>query len=397
MPITFQSAHGAHLVDVDGNQYVDFALGFGPMILGHSPASVVEAIQQQAQTGIGFGANHPGERDLAELICRLVPSADLCAFSSTGTESVQVAIRVARAATHRPRIVKCLGHYHGWSDSVYVGVSPLTDHSPATGGQDPRASELVTLCEWNDMTALEEALSDDVAAVIMEPAAINCGALAPKRGYLEAVRELTRKAGSLLIFDEVITGFRLALGGAQEVYGVTPDLTVLGKALGGGLPISAVCGRADVMEVLVDGTVGHVGTFNANAVCAAAAGASVREYERLSPYLYEQLARRADELSKAFVEAGREAGVPLTVNCIGGAAYGFVSDRAVTTYREALATDTASYRRFAKALLDEGVHVIPRGLLYVSAAHTDADMEFTAQAARRAAARVASGEVGQRA
>ena len=389
VPITFESGHGAHLTDVDGNEYVDYALGFGPLLLGHSPAPVLEAMRRQLDRGLGFGASHPLEKQLAEAVCRTVPSAELCIFSSTGTEAVQAAIRVARTATQRNRIVKFLGHYHGWADSVYVGVSPQTAHLPATGGEDPAASTAVTVCPWNDIEALASVLSDDVAGVIMEPAAINCGGLTPGAGYLEAVRDMTTRSGSILIFDEVITGYRLGLGGAQELYGVLPDLTVLGKALGSGLPISAVCGRADVMKVVADGRVGHVGTFNANPICASAALAAVEEFEKHASELYPKVSALGRQLAGLLMAAGRGAGIPITVNQIGAAAYAFASSEPVKTYLDTLNTDEALYRRFAQALLDEGVHVIPRGLLYVSAAHTEADLEFTYEAAKRAASRVA--------
>lgn len=389
VPICFQAGRDAHITDIDGNDYVDYALGYGPLLLGHSPISVLEAVHRQVDRGLGFGASHELEAQLAEAVCRTVPSAELCVFSNTGTEAVQAAIRIARAATGRNRIIKFLGHYHGWADSVYFGVSPQTAHLPATAGEDPAASQAVTLCAWNDIRALEQVLADDVAAVIMEPAAINCGGLAPAAGYLEAARDLTARAGTILIFDEVITGYRLSLGGAQDMYGVRPDLTVLGKALGAGLPISAVCGRADILSVVADGTVSHVGTFNANPVCASAALAAIQEYERQAGELYPRLTRLTQDLATLFVDAGQRVGLPMTVNPIGGSAYAFAAAGPISSYTDTLRADNAMYARFAKALLDEGVHVIPRGLLYVSAAHTDGDLEFTREAAARAAARVA--------
>jgi len=389
VPICFRSGHGARLWDVDGNEYVDYALGFGPMLLGHSPEPVIEAVRRQLERGIGFGASHELEAELAEAVCRTVPSAELCAFSNSGSEAVHAAIRIARAATGRNRVVKFLGHYDGWLDPIHVGVPGQAWKQPGTGGQDPAAAAAVTVCPWNDPDALAAAVGTDVAAVIMEPAAVNCGAFAPRPGYLQRARELATQAGAVLIFDEVITGYRLALGGAQQLYGVTPDLTVLGKALGGGFPISAVCGRADVMAVVADRRVSHVGTFNANPVSASAAIAAIKELERSAEIVYPRLESYGAQLAELFRGEAQAAGLPVVVNQIGSAAYGFISDKPVGTYADALDSDVAAYRRFAGALLAEGVHVIPRGLLYASTAHRDEDLELTRAAVRKAAMKTA--------
>jgi len=389
VPICFRSGHGARLWDVDDNEYVDYALGFGPMLLGHSPEPVLEAVRRQLERGIGFGASHELEAELAEAVCRTVPSAELCAFSSSGSEGVHAAIRIARAATGRNRVVKFLGHYDGWFDPIHVGVPGQACKQPGTGGQDPAAAAAVTVCPWNDPDALAAAVDTDVAAVIMEPAAVNCGAFAPRPGYLQQARQLASQAGAVLIFDEVITGYRLALGGAQQLYGVTPDLTVLGKALGGGFPISAVCGRADVMAVVADRRVSHVGTFNANPVCASAAIAAISELERSAEVVYPRLESYGAQLAELFRGEAQAAGLPVVVNQIGSAAYGFISDKPVSTYADALDSDAGAYRRFARALLAEGVHVIPRGLLYASTAHQDEDLELTRAAVRKAALKTA--------
>lgn len=389
VPVSFTSGHGSRLTDVDGNGYVDYALGFGPMLLGHSPEPVLAAVRRQLDRGLGYGASHELEAELAEAVCRTVPSAELCVFGSTGSEAVHAAIRIARAATGRNRVVKFLGHYHGWLDPIHVGVPGQTGKAPGTGGQDPQAAASVTVCRWNDEGALASVLSDDVAAVIMEPAAINGGGFPPAPGYLERAKELTARAGAVLIFDEVITGYRLALGGAQQRYGVRPDLTVLGKALGAGFPISAVCGRGDVMAVVADQRVSHVGTFNANPVCASAAVAAIEALERDAGRLYPLLDDLGARLAEDLRAGASAAGLPLVVNQIGAAAYGFVSDRPVRSHEDALATRPDGYRRLARALLEEGVHVIPRGLLYVSTAHTTADLDVTRDAITKAAARAA--------
>ncbi len=397
VPISFASGAGARITDVDGNEYVDFALGFGPLLLGHSPGPVMEAVRAQLELGLGYGASHPLEPALAEAVCRTVPSAELCVFSSTGSEAVHAALRIARAATGRSRVIKFRGHYDGWYDPLHIGLpgSPAPD-TPGTQGQDPAASAAVTVCAWNDLPALAGELGSDVAAVIMEPVAVNGGCLMPAPGYLQGVRTMTSAAGALLIFDEVVTGYRLALGGAQERLGVLPDLTVLGKALGAGFPISAVCGRADVLAEVASGRVAHVGTFNANPVCASAALAAVTELERRAGDLYPQLEDAAQRLAGALRAAAADAGIPLVVNQEGAAAHAFVCSGTVTTFEDTLRADQAAYRHLAALLLDEGVHVIPRGLLYVSAAHRDADMTAAERAITRAIARAGTEAAGLR-
>ena len=385
MPLTFDEAHGAYLRDVDGNDYVDYALAYGPMLHGHSPVPVLDAVNRQLSKGISYGASHRLESDLSEAVCRTVPCAELCVFSNSGSEAVHAAVRIARAATGRRRVLKFLGHFHGWLDPLAVGNPGSWDASPATAGQDPGASASVSVLPWNDIAALREALTDDVAAVIMEPVAVNGGCFTADPGYLEEVRAVTARLGVVLIFDEVITGFRLALGGAQERLGVTPDLAVLGKALGAGFPISAVCGRADVMDVVANGTVAHIGTSNAHPVSAAAAVASITELERGAAEIYPQLEDAGVELAELLRDGAKEGGFPLTVNQVGAAGYAFCAEQAITDYSETTHADPAGYHLFAEALLAEGILVIPRGLLYVSTEHGRAELERTRAAVVRAA------------
>ncbi len=387
VPISFKRGAGSRLWDVDGNEYIDYALAFGPMLLGHSPPAVVEAVRRQLQIGLGYGASHLAEAELAEAICRMVPCAERCIFSSTGSEAVHAALRIARAGTGRNRVIKFQGHFHGWLDPLSVGVPGRDDVSPASAGQDPYASKAVTVCPWNDLDALRAELRDDVAAVIMEPLAVNGGCLFPAPGYLEAVRQLTVVTGTVLIFDEVITGFRLAPGGAQERFGVTPDLVILAKALGSGLPISAVAGRADLMDEVASGRVRHAGTLNANPISAAASLAALTELERDGDRIYPHLEALGDGLAAILREECAAAGLPLAVNQLGAMGHAFWSEEAVDDHPATLRADREAYRHFAAALLDEGVHVIPRGLLYVSAAHTEADLVETREAVRRAATR----------
>jgi glutamate-1-semialdehyde 2,1-aminomutase len=393
MPICFSRGEGAYLTDVDGNRYVDLALAYGPMLLGHSPQPVLDAVHKQLDELIGHGGTSHLEAELAEAVCRTVPSGELAVFSSTGSEAAAVAVRIARAATGRLRVIKFLGHYHGWLDGIHIGTPGHPDAGPGTAGQDPAAAAAVTVCRWNDIAVLQASLSDDVAAVIMEPVHVNAGCLAPEPGYLEAVREITSQRGIVLIFDEVITGYRLALGGAQERFGVTPDLTVLGKALGGGLPISAVCGRREVMDVVASGTMQHIGTFNMNPLCAAAALAAVTTMETERSALYPQLERTGAELAAAVRAAASETGYPLAVNQIGAAAYGFVSSTPVRTYEDALGADGDAYRRFTELLAMAGVYAPARGLLYVSSAHGPAELERVRAAMVQAAGALATDPV----
>lgn len=385
LPITFAEGRGAQLRDVDGNDYVDYALAYGPMLLGHSPGPVLEAVRKQLSEAISYGASHRLESELSEAICRTVPSAELCVFSNSGSEAVHAAVRIARAATGRRTVIKFLGHFHGWLDPLAVGNPGSWDASPATAGQDPLASASVSVLPWNDLDALRAALTDDVAAVIMEPIAVNGGCFTAAPGYLEEVRELTRRADALLIFDEVITGFRLSLGGAQERLGVRPDLTVLGKALGAGFPISAVCGRADVMDIVASGTVSHIGTANAHPVSAAAAVASITELERGASEIYPQLEHAGAQLAAIMREEAAEAGLPLVVNQVGAAGHAFCAEAPVSSYADTRRADPAAYHAFAEALLWEGVHVIPRGLLYVSSAHGPVELARTRVGVARAA------------
>lgn len=386
VPITASRGAGSRIWDVDGNEYVDFALSFGPMLLGQSPDVVKDAVRSQLDRGIGFGAGNQHEAPLAELLCEVVPSAELVIFSNTGTEAVQAALRVARAATGRSRVVKFRGHYHGWLDSVHVAIPGLPGDGPGTAGQDSLAAQQVTICPWNDTRALAAALADDVAAVIMEPLNINGGCFAPEPGYLEEVRQLTREAGALLIFDEVITGFRVALGGAQELLGVTPDLTVLGKALGSGFPISAVCGSRDVMSVVAAGTVAHMGNFNGSPLAAAAGLAGINHLREHREEVYPRLESALEVIAGAFERANSEHGLPVQFNHTVGAGFGFVAEQPVRQHGDRLLSDAQAYGRFAARLLDKGVFVPARGLWYVSTEHSAEDLARAADAVLAVAA-----------
>ena len=398
IPLVIERAAGSRMTDIDGNEYIDYVLGFGPMLLGHSPPEVVDAVTEQLTRGFTFGAQHRLEAEVAEGVIDAVPCAELVCFSTTGSEAVQAALRIARAATGRPKVIKFQGHYHGWLDPVLVSTPGLAAAPPdaeaplspvaATEGQ-PDASELLLIARWNDAAGLEALLArhgDEVAAVIMEPVAANGGLIPPADGYLERARELTEASGSLLIFDEVVTGFRLARGGAQERFGVTPDLATYGKAIAAGMPLSAVAGRAEVMEVVANGRVPHVGTFNGAPPAAAAAAAALDVYRERSPELYERLDAVAAALGDGLADAALDAGVPLRLHRVGPLLQTFILDPAteVSEYAHTLAADSARFARFAELMLDRGVNVLPRGWWFISAAHSDEDVAGTVEAARSA-------------
>lgn len=371
-------AEGSRVWDEDGNNYVDYLMGMGPMLFGHAPSVVFEAVRRQLDLGIGYGKSHRLHGALAEAICRTVPSAERCLISNTGTEAVQVALRIARAATGRTRIIKFSGHYHGWCDPIFVGIPRFV-----TSGQDPAATGSVTVCEWNDLPSLESAMADDVAAVIMEPITANGGCLKPTVDYLAAVRELTRSNGTMLIFDETVTGYRLGLGGAQEQFEVWPDLTILGKALGGGFPISAICGPTGSFAEVTKSKVLHMGTYNANVVSAAAAVTMIETLEGDADF-YSRLGRRTEDLATLVQSAAASQGVNLAVNYMTGFMYAFLSDKPVTTFAE-VSELRQRYPRFAAKLLASGVHAPSVGAMYVTLEHGERELETTASAIGAAA------------
>ena len=396
-PLAIAEASGSRLVDVDGNAYVDYVLGFGPILLGHRPPAVVRAVEAQLRRGILYGAQHQGEVELAEQLVELIPSAELAAFSSSGSEAIQAALRFARAATGRRLVIKFDGHYHGWLDPVHVS-GPALPPSSETGGPRhvvpglPAPADLLT-CRWNDLDAITRLVGNHhgaVAAVLMEPVPCNFGAYEPLPGYLEGVRELCDRHGVVLIFDEVMTGFRIGLGGAQGRYGVRPHLTVLAKALASGFLLSAVVGSAEVMSVAhSDGPVRHVGTYNANPVSVAAANATLAELRRGGDELYRELDARAARLAQGLRDAAAAVGAPLVVNQIGAVLHLLWAPRLpLRSHEDAYASDTAAVADVAAHLLGSGVFALERGLWFISTAHTDDDVDVTVAAAEAAIAAV---------
>lgn len=389
-PVYVDHALGAHLTDVDGNDYVDYVLGQGPMILGHSAPEVVEAVTRQVARGQAYAGQHPLEIEAAELVQAMVPGADLVRFNTVGSEAVIGAWRLARGLTGRQKILKFEGHYHGWLDAALWSLHPPVDAAgpreapvavAASGGQQASAAADLVLAPWNDLdafTALLAAHRDEIAAVVMEPLLCNTGCIAPVPGFLEAVREQTSAAGALLVFDEVITGFRLARGGAQEWFGVVPDLAVYGKAIAGGLPVAAIAGRAEVMDQITAGTVGHAGTFNSNPIGMAATVATLGRLRRDGDELYPRLRTLGGRLMDGIRSAAAGAGVPMLVDGPGPVFQTYLTSAgAVRDYRDFAATDRAGMARLHAGLLRRCVNIVPRGLWFLSAAHTEADVDQT--------------------
>lgn len=389
-PLVIDHGEGAHLVDADGNRLIDYYLGLGPMILGHTPADVRRAVEAQLTRGILYGGQSEIEFEAARLVCELVPCAERVRFSSSGSEAVQIALRLARGATGRRVIVKFEGHYHGWFDNILWSTAPPPGaNGPVAGslGQLAEAGAEVAVLPWNDAAALEARLArGDVAAVIMEPVMINSGGIHPGPGYLEAVREACTAAGTILIFDEVITGFRLAAGGAQARLGVVPDMATFAKAIANGFQVSAVAGRADLLEQVTQGVV-HGGTYNAQPVAMAACVAVLQRLR--DPAVYAAMEVQGTRLMQGIRERLAAVGVPAVVD---GFAQAFHVGIGLTTparnWSGLRGFDRARYVAFSTALLRHGVRVLERGVWFLSTEHDAAVIDVTLDAVERAAAEI---------
>ncbi|HEY3751981.1 MAG TPA: glutamate-1-semialdehyde 2,1-aminomutase [Pseudonocardiaceae bacterium] len=393
-PLFVDHATGAYLWDADGNRYIDYVLGQGPAILGHSAPIVADAVAAQVRRGISYSAGHVAEIELAEMLCRLIPCAEQVRFNSVGSEAVHAALRLARGHTGRSKILKFEGHYHGWLDPVLYSVHPALDlagpaRAPAvvrgSAGQQAGAADDLVVAPWNDLPALTALLAEhgaDIAAVIMEPILCNTGVIMPDDGYLAGVADLCRRFGALLVFDEIITGFRMAPGGAQEYLGVTPDLATFGKAMAGGMQLSALVGRADVMADIASGRVAHAGTFNSHPVAVAAAQATLAVLDEERDYVYPTLCDLGARLADGLRAAARTAGVPLLVSAPGPVVQTYLTEAAtVRDYRDFAATDLATTARLHGLLRERGVNIVPRGLWFLSTAHTVADIDATVEIA----------------
>ena len=390
VPLFIREARGAYLVDEDGNEYIDYACGYGPVILGHGHPGVAAAVAQAAGGVQQVGAQHRAELELAERLCAIVPAFERVRLGLSGSESVHAAIRLARAATGRSLVVKFAGHYHGWLDTILTGTGHLPPSLPETAGQPASSLAEVVVVEWNDTDALRQVVSDAgdrLAALIMEALPCNAGVIPPRPGYLELARSLTTEAGAVLIFDEVITGFRVAPGGAQELVGVVPDLAVVAKALGNGFPVSAFGGRADLMEIVASNRAMHAGTFNGGGISVAAANATLDALLADDGAAYEHMRGLGTLLMGGLVERAAAAGRTLVAQGPGPVFYTWLLDsERVQSFRDHLRADTATYARLAECLALEGVRVIPAGRWYLTAAHSAEDVARTLAAFERALA-----------
>ncbi|MGH8177583.1 MAG: glutamate-1-semialdehyde 2,1-aminomutase [Steroidobacter sp.] len=393
-PVFIERASGARVFGSGDRSFIDYVGSWGPMILGHAHPDVIRTVQERAALGLSFGAPTEIETRLAKKICELMPSIELVRMVSSGTEATMSAIRLARGYTGRDKIVKFEGCYHGHSDSLLVkaGSGALTLGVPTSPGV-PKALAAQTLTlAYNDIAQMQQLFNDmgaEIACIIVEPIAGNMNCVPPVPGFLEALRAVCDQSGAVLIFDEVMTGFRVALGGAQSLYGVKPDLTTLGKIVGGGMPVGAFGGRRDIMEQIAPlGPVYQAGTLSGNPV-AMAAGLMTLELI-CEPGFHSRLAQSTKRLADGLMQAARSASVPFSINHVCGMFGLFFTDKAPVRYfREVMACDVQRFNRFFHAMLDEGVYLAPSAFEagFVSAAHGDADIEATVAAARRAFAR----------
>jgi glutamate-1-semialdehyde 2,1-aminomutase len=396
VPLYFRDGSGSRLEDVDGNRYLDYTLAWGPLILGHRHPRMVEALRAQAERPHAYGAQHELEFQVTEKIQELVPCAQRVAFTSSGSEAVQIALRLARAFTGRPLVLKFEGHYHGWIDSVLLShhpereqVGPLERPNVVveSRGQTANAADNVLVAAWNDLAAVERVFAErggEIAVVMMEPVLCNSGCLLPEPGYLAGVEAICRRHGALLMFDEIITGFRIALGGAQAFYGVTPDLATFGKAVAGGAVLSVVAGRAEILDLLFTGGVSFGGTFNGNPMSMAAARASLEVLSAEGGAALKEANRIGETLRAGLERLGRDRGIPMRVCGLGTAfAVHFTRRAELKHYRDTFDDDREMLGRFLLRALEEGIYALPDGRFYTSVAHTEQDVLQTLAALER--------------
>jgi glutamate-1-semialdehyde 2,1-aminomutase len=388
-PLFIKRSYGARLEDVDGNVFIDYVMSWGPLIHGHAPKGLVKALTAATKLGTSYGAPSPLEVELGTRVRRLMPSLERVRFVSSGTEAAMSAVRVARAATGRDKIVKFEGCYHGHADAFLVkaGSGALTLGSPTSPGVTQAAAADTLIATYNDLASVERVFSANrgqIAALFVEPIAGNMGVVPPADGFLLALREICDAHGALLVFDEVISGFRAAAGGAQQIYGVAADLTCLGKIIGGGLPVGAYGGRADLMELVSPaGPVYQAGTLSGNPLAMTA---GIWCLDQLKPSLYKHLAALGARLAAGLADAARDAGVALQVNAFGSVLTPFFTDRHVRDYASATSADTQRYARFFRGMITRGIYPPPSQFegWFLSAAHTPRDVDATIKAARPA-------------
>ncbi len=396
-PMFYDRGSGSHLWDADGNEFIDYVLARGPLLLGHSPKPVLDAVKQQLDRGQMYAGQHELEIEASEKFCSLVPCADMVRFGGSGSEATHAAIRLARGVTGRMKILRFEGHYHGWFDNQMWNFAPPLDLAgprespfplPATKGLNLNEAEHLIIRPWNDLALVRDAFDryhGQIAGVITEPIMCNTGAIMPRAGFLEGVRELCSTHGTLLIFDEVITGFRVSLGGAQQYFGVTPDVATFAKGMAGGFPVSAIAGKREYMKAFGDLTVTHAGTYNSSAPYMAASLAAMNMLSADDGKLLKQARALGEQLMDGIREAGTRAGKDVHVRGLGTAFHVSFNDREeIVDYRTSLGKDAAAYDRFWLALQDSGIRAIPGGLWFVSTAHTSVDVEQTLAAVNEA-------------
>jgi len=399
-PLFFDRGAGSHLWDVDGNEYIDYVLGRGPLFLGHTNHEVIDATCKQLQRGQIYAAQHELEFELSERVSRMIPCAELVRFGISGSEAVHGALRLARAATGKQTIIKFEGQYHGWLDNILYSLSPDPNKAgdglhpatlPESPGQFNGADSHVVVLPWNNIEVLEQYLSQhasSIAAIITEPVMCNTAVVPPLSGYLEAMRTLCTAHGIALIFDEVITGFRLSLAGAQGRFNVVPDLTIFGKAIANGMPISCLAGKEKYMGLIAAGKVGHGGTYNSIPPAVAGAIATLDVLERDASAVYKTVEVTGQKLITGIKGLAEKHGMPIVVQGYGAIFYvGFPSARtqphdrqAIYDYRSSLGMDQNLYTEFVSAMVDRGVRIIPRGNWFLSSTHSDADIRATLDA-----------------
>lgn len=378
-PLFIERAEKSRIFDVDGNSFIDYVCSWGPNILGHACKPVIESVIKSCENGLTFGACHEGEVLLAEKIKSHFPSMEMLRLVNSGTEAVMSAVRVARGYTGRDKIVKFEGCYHGHSDALLVkgGSGLLTNSIPDSAGVPKSFTEHTLLAKYNDensVTELFEKFGNDIACIIVEPVSANMGVVPPKKGFLQFLRDITNQYNSLLIFDEVITGFRISIGGAQKYFGVTPDITTLGKIVGGGMPLAVYGGKKEIMEYISPlGSVYQAGTLSGNPIAVSAGLSTINEIEKHSDF-YDELERKSAYLENAMIKSG------LNVNRVGSIMTVFFSDKKIVDYDTAKTSDTKKYAEFFNHLLENGIYTAPSQFeaMFISYAHTDEDIEYTA-------------------
>ncbi|MSQ22892.1 MAG: glutamate-1-semialdehyde-2,1-aminomutase [Dehalococcoidia bacterium] len=389
-PLFVQKGLGTRIWDVDGNQYIDYVGSWGPLILGHAYPDIVAAVQQAAALGTSFGAPTAGEVELARLIHEAVPSMEMVRLVSSGTEAAMSALRLARAYTGRSKVVKFAGCYHGHADGLLVqaGSGAATHGIPDSAGVPAAYARETLVAQYNDVPSVERLFDEyasQIACVIVEPVAGNMGVVPPAQGFLAALKRITQENNAMLIFDEVITGFRVAYGGAQALYGVTPDITCLGKVIGGGLPVGAYGGRREIMEVVAPlGPMYQAGTLSGNPLAVAAGIAALKALQQ--PDTYKRLERIGALLANGLTEAAHEAKVPATVNRVGSMLTAFFCAGPIASYADVQRADTKAYGRFFHSMLERGIYLAPSQFeaAFVSLAHTEEDIQQTLTAAKEA-------------